>query len=183
MKEDQKYLSSQDAKNKLIESWLTCQQKKTLEMFDLCESPIEEFLLFEMIKQKEEIETDKRDFLVSGENCSIIIEPQSSISIGSDSYRLDFEVILNDQKVDIIHKFAIECDGYEFHEKTKEQASYDRKRERRLMSDGYHVIRFTGSEIYQSPTKCATDVFKIMCKITDKYRDFKKKIIREGEVK
>lgn len=50
---------------------------------------------------------------------------------------------------------AIECDGHDFHERTKEQASRDKKRDRDLLSAGYPVVRFTGSEIFKDSHSCA----------------------------
>lgn len=51
---------------------------------------------------------------------------------------------------------AIECDGHDFHEKTKAQASRDKRRDRELASAGAPVVRFTGSEIFRDPLKHAT---------------------------
>ena len=42
----------------------------------------------------------------------------------------------------------IELDGHEFHEKTKDQAARDKKRDRVLQRSGYKVYHFTGSEIW-----------------------------------
>lgn len=50
---------------------------------------------------------------------------------------------------------AIELDGHDFHERTKEQATRDKKRDRALVSAGWSVLRFTGSEVIKAPS----DVF------------------------
>jgi len=52
---------------------------------------------------------------------------------------------------------AIEIDGHDFHEKTKAQASADRKRDRAVQCAGYSVIRFTGSDIYRDPVEAMTE--------------------------
>ena len=52
----------------------------------------------------------------------------------------------------------IECDGHDFHEKTKQQATRDKRRDRILQSLGYKVFRFTGSEIYNDAMGCAFEV-------------------------
>lgn len=59
-------------------------------------------------------------------------------------YRVDFvvEASFSDDKV------IIECDGHDYHEKTKEQAKHDKERDRYLTSLGYKILRYTGSEIY-----------------------------------
>lgn len=59
-------------------------------------------------------------------------------------YRVDFLVTaeFSDDKI------VIECDGHEFHEKTKEQAKHDKERDRYLTAQGFKILRYTGSEIY-----------------------------------
>ena len=52
-------------------------------------------------------------------------------------------------------KLIVECDGYEFHDRTKQQAQRDKSRDRDLQSLGVPVF-FTGSEIWADPFKCAT---------------------------
>lgn len=48
---------------------------------------------------------------------------------------------------------AIECDGHDFHEKTKHQAARDKKRDREIIATGLSVTRFAGSEIWADPIK------------------------------
>lgn len=52
-------------------------------------------------------------------------------------------------------KVIVECDGHDFHERTKEQAARDRKRDRAAQAAGYTIFRFTGSEIYRDPMACS----------------------------
>lgn len=56
---------------------------------------------------------------------------------------------------------AIECDGHDYHERTKEQAAHDRKRDREMTQAGIVVLRFTGSEIWKNPFACADQVLSI----------------------
>ena len=58
--------------------------------------------------------------------------------------------------------FVIECDGHEFHQKTKEQVERDNARMRALQKEGYEVIRFSGTEIWHKPYKCANEVLNII---------------------
>lgn len=58
----------------------------------------------------------------------------------------------------------IECDGYEFH-KTKKQMSSDYERETNLKLDGYDIIRFTGSQIYNEPLECIKKVYDYVEKL------------------
>ena len=68
---------------------------------------------------------------------------------------------------------VVEVDGHDFHNRTKHQASYDRKRDRDLTLDGYSVIRFTGSDVYNSPAQCAEDIDwqidELASKVLDNY--------------
>ena len=69
-------------------------------------------------------------------------------------YRADFLVYSDSGKGD---KIVIECDGHDFHEKTKEQAQRDKKRDRDMQIAGYKVYRFTGSEIHRTRGQCVVD--------------------------
>ena len=53
----------------------------------------------------------------------------------------------------------VECDGHDFHEKTKEQVEKDNEREYELKMAVYEILRFSGSQIYNNPFKCANDVY------------------------
>lgn len=57
---------------------------------------------------------------------------------------------------------AIECDGHDFHEKTKAQALRDKGRDRHLLSHGINTIRFVGSEIYRDPVACAGEAASLL---------------------
>jgi len=61
---------------------------------------------------------------------------------------------------------GIECDGHDFHERTKWQAQKDRSKDRMLKIQGLDIIRFTGSEITRSPENC---VSQIQCLIDSKF--------------
>lgn len=99
-----------------------------------CESPIEEQFWEIALAQ------DKLPGLI----------PQFQIG----GYRIDFA--LPEQKI------AIELDGHDYH-KSKDQRTYDAKRERDLQKLGWTVIRFTGTEVYKNVYKCIEDV-KDICK-------------------
>lgn len=73
------------------------------------------------------------------------------------TYRADFAVLFNNGG-----KIVVECDGHDFHEKTKAQAQHDKSRDRFMQDKGWRVFRFTGSEIYKSPLTCATSVLRSM---------------------
>lgn len=84
-----------------------------------------------------------------------------SPQVAVGSFRVDFmfcQSIVGDRPVLV----AVECDGHEFHEKTKQQAARDKARDRKLAAHGIRVLRFTGSEIYRDANACADEVFRLL---------------------
>jgi len=81
--------------------------------------------------------------------------PQYKLMVDENNYRLDFALIyekfINDELIKEV-KIAIECDGHDFHS-SKEQIRKDSIRSRKLMSNGWRVIRYSGSEIYQNANR------------------------------
>jgi hypothetical protein len=57
-------------------------------------------------------------------------------------------------------KLIVECDGHDFHERTKAQAAKDRSRDRAACLGGIEVLRFTGSELWNDPWKCAGQIIE-----------------------
>lgn len=98
----------------------------------------------------------------------IVEEPEEgNINLGSqvvifDDWPIDFVLCA---KIDgKVFWAAIECDGHDFHERTKDQARRDRSRDRELQARGFRVFRFTGSEIFKDPMKCAREVYEALVK-------------------
>lgn len=87
--------------------------------------------------------------------CGPIIFCVPQLKIGE--YKADFEISFRSNGPN--EKYIIECDGHEFHEKTKEQAKHDKQRDRFLVSKGYKVLRFSGSEIYNDYRKIKEELF------------------------
>jgi very-short-patch-repair endonuclease len=81
-----------------------------------------------------------------------VVAPQVRI----DKYRVDF-VIRHLFGLSGRAGIVIECDGHDFHEKTKKQAAKDKARDRDLQQMGYRVFRYTGSEIWKDPIDCANE--------------------------
>lgn len=80
----------------------------------------------------------------------------SQVKIGK--YTADFLVAYRHGGSNDIRYLVIECDGHDFHERTKKQAEHDRRRDREMQSSGIPVLRVTGSEVWRSPIKAAFDV-------------------------
>lgn len=57
---------------------------------------------------------------------------------------------------------VIECDGHDWHERTKEQAARDKARDRYLSRQAGRVIHFTGSEIYRNVETCWIEALKTL---------------------
>jgi len=89
---------------------------------------------------------------------TLIIRPQAQL----DGWRVDFLI----HAYDFARKggprgwrkLIIECDGHDFHERTKQQAAKDRARDRTVQLNDYSVLRFTGSELYANAWDCAEQV-------------------------
>ena len=80
-----------------------------------------------------------------------------------DRYRADFVVGL--RHCPNAAKIVVECDGHDFHERTKDQADRDKARDRLMQSLGYIVFRFTGTELYRDALKCADEVINHLIRI------------------
>ena len=92
--------------------------------------------------------------------CKFILRPEyllcSRLSVLEN---LSYQVKVGKYTVDFVlcmlesgtTKIAVELDGHDFHEKTKEQAAHDKAKDRFLQAKGYHVARFTGAEVFRDP--------------------------------
>ena len=88
--------------------------------------------------------------------------------------RIELQAQLGDHRVDFLltlegsnrdsngrlqtasRRMVVECDGHDFHERTKPQAKRDRGRDRLLQSFGFLIFRYTGQEIWEDVFACAT---------------------------
>ena len=126
-----------------------------------CESPIEQILSLTMNFMGLRLISKYNNFI---DLC--ISNNQEIICKNGEKYRLDFYIIVlyKDEKGNRVKNcyFDIECDGYKFHQKTKEQIIYDNERERNLKKEGYEIIRFSGSEINSNPYKCVQEIIDII---------------------
>jgi very-short-patch-repair endonuclease len=85
---------------------------------------------------------------------------QVPVSANGRNYRLDFALVARSNRGDgSIVYVDLELDGHDFHERTKEQAERDKKRDRDLQSIGWQVARFTGSQVYRDPIAVAHEAY------------------------
>ncbi len=118
-----------------------------IEAAEACESPIEQLMAIYLFH------LDHINPICDGP-CTV--EQQYEIQTGSGLYRVDFIII--GEMAGVSASLVVECDGHDFHEKTKAQATVDKQRDRALKLAGYDVIRFTGGEVWHRPMECAREV-------------------------
>lgn len=102
----------------------------------------------------------------TNKNLYLDIKLQSFIDCDDHYYIADFLIdyaYINGKKIELIKPLIIECDGYEYHS-NKHQMEYDYTRENDLKVNGYDIIRFTGSQIYNKPIYCAKCVYDYIYK-------------------
>ncbi len=141
----------------------------------LCESPIEMRLAIAMTYMDvplyfEEAENraavipqqfNEQAFRFRHKQEGVEIYPQAQLG----DYRVDFLIAALFEGRPAINFLVIECDGHDFHERTKEQARRDRSRDRDLLIGDYRVMRFTGSEIFRDAERCAADISEYLCSL------------------
>jgi very-short-patch-repair endonuclease len=126
----------------------------------LCGSPIEQLMLAGLPWIKYGCKKTLVEIWDPTSHCAkpqteVVIAPQYQIG-----HRVDFAIFVNVIANEEI-KIAIECDGH-FHEKTKEQAARDKRRNRHLEIAGWRPLRFTGSEIWWDHKACTGEVSKLV---------------------
>lgn len=128
-------------------------------------SPIEELLLAsllsEAICQGLFIQLQGRnDGIYLGDDGPDIIRIFPQYQIGK--YRVDFYIeYWNINK--LLKLLIVECDGHDFHEKTKQQAQSDKKRDR-ILQNIAPVYRYTGSEIFKEAHECSYQIVEFLTK-------------------
>jgi very-short-patch-repair endonuclease len=130
-------------------------------MLDKCESPIEVMFAHEMLFHPpshviwEHVHALGEHTYVMSHGNEYAFTTQRSIS----NVRLDIFIVAFGPSLANMTQFAIELDGHDFHEKTKEQARRDKSRDRQLLGAGIHTLRYTGSEVVKDASECMTDAF------------------------
>ncbi len=122
--------------------------------FGKCESPIERVMLAALLERAPSLfagEGTFPSFDIGGAQLML----QHELRIDNRTRRLDFALI--DEVSDV--RLAIEADGYEYHERTPEDAVRDRAKVRDLGLAGFGVVPFLGREILQEPLRCADHVY------------------------
>lgn len=129
-----------------------------------CESPIEQ--LFDFAWQIHCFEKDGKC-----DSPYIELSHQHNIQTNKGKYRADFYFDSDYPSGETSHhrgknnlKLVIECDGHDFHEKTKEQVAKNNKRNLDLQMAGYEILHFSGSQVFENPLKCVKEVYEYIQK-------------------
>lgn len=126
-----------------------------------CESEIERIFVVTLLMgakiRSQPLFSSREEAAVATRN-GIFIEPQ--VVIGQ--YRVDFLLGLSTGVNDLLKCVVVECDGHDFHERTKDQAARDKARDRYLSAHVGRIARFTGSELYRDPSACIVEAMKLL---------------------
>lgn len=142
--------------------------ERVLEAVAATKSPIEELLLYGLIvaglAEYETVQLRNHartvPLPVSGGGPGLV---EIEIQPARGNLHPDFEVALSGAYPgDGRPVILVECDGHDYHERTRQQAARDKKRDRALVGLGFNVLRFTGSEIFAGPVKCAGEVLSYL---------------------
>lgn len=91
------------------------------------------------------------------DGCAYMIS-QLPLLLAGRAMRLDFAFGYPGSKSPL----AVEIDGHDYHERTKEQARRDKSRDRLLTRHGWRVLRFTGSEVFADVATCWAEVDELL---------------------
>jgi very-short-patch-repair endonuclease len=94
---------------------------------------------------------------------NVLLSPQEPIPTDVGSFTVDFLIVPDNHNLEQV-KVAIELDGHEFHERTRDQVRKDKARERAIVQQGVTVLRFSGSEIVRNGRGCVEEVEKFLRK-------------------
>lgn len=109
------------------------------------------------------------------ETRNALICPQMPVSRMHVDFLIALPTLIGDQGY-----LVVECDGHEFHEKTKEQAVRDKRRDRVLAAEGMRVIRYAGSEVFADPVGCALNTHEIMASMMYSSVELCRQMLLEG---
>jgi hypothetical protein len=169
----------------IVSAWMDHTTPELEAAFGPCESPMERMFLLGLLWMYGVGKTEwsceacifsrkSREYILSPQFEEIDWEDQDESAPEAVPFaRVDF--MLRARGSD--WSLAIEIDGHEFHEKTKEQAARDKLRDRRLVRAGRRVVRFSGSEVFADPKGCWAEVFGI-CDALDAEEEARVRFIR-----
>jgi hypothetical protein len=138
----------------------------------LCESPIEAIFVMWWVAVRRFV---RATFVPHPQRFMWTLRFQQRVTARGHKYRLDMVIEHDDtartQRLEGLGfrggKIAIELDGHEFHERTREQVTLRNKRDRDLAAEGWRVIHFSGSELVRRRHECAWEVLECGAAVFD----------------
>jgi len=133
-----------------------------------CESPLEELFLLLWTYHFNDCHCITYDGIECpwtgtprGKIC--IVDLAQQVKVGGS--RVDFLATITSANNGKVSRLAIECDGHAFHDRTPQQASRDRARDRKLLQHGVMTARFTYSDLRERPIESMVDLQRTMLAI------------------
>jgi very-short-patch-repair endonuclease len=105
----------------------------------------------------------------SGDGKRYVLDFAQQVAVAG--YRCDFMLTVRSVNSGRSLRVAIECDGHSFHDRTPEQASSDRQRDRKLITLGISTLRYTFSDLTQRPHEFMRDLFTTIRAIANNFCD------------
>ncbi len=108
---------------------------------------------------------------------------QVTVTVDGERFRPDFIIVPSDplmaalgEAIGCEMKIAVELDGHEFHERTKEQVAYRNRRDRVLQRHGWTVLHISGSELVRTNVEALKEVW--LC-ATEQMRRIREALAKE----
>lgn len=143
-------------------------KQKCVKFLGFVDSPIEEAFIVALVAARDLIPNlfqfgiieDRRAYdTIGGLPDGLYVIPQAIVGVGK--YRVDF-IFSSVLAGEVIKTLVVELDGHDFHERTKEQASRDKARDRFFASKGWLVMRYTGSDVWNDAVSPVFEVLNVM---------------------
>lgn len=114
----------------------------------------------------------------TGQHCVLVTRSDRRIAVLPQlevcgRFRVDFALV-HQRTPWLQDRLAVEIDGHDFHDRTKEQAAADRSRDRALLAAGYHPVRFTGSEVHADPAGCASEAIDVLISLVGRIEAYRR---------
>ena len=100
--------------------------------------------------------------IITGSGPLGVLIQQLPITRNGSRYVLDFAVL----QLPAGEFVGVEVDGFEYHDRTPEQAEHDRARDRALVASGWIVLRFAAREVMRDADGCVTEVLRFLRRAT-----------------
>lgn len=87
--------------------------------------------------------------------------PQHTVLIEGGAARIDLALVRNDKRI------AIEVDGHEFHERSRDLVIRDNRRQTALSAQGWQVLRVSGSQLWREPIRTVDEIEAVLLQFVE----------------